>query len=638
MKKFLLLACAAYSLTAAAQGVTIRQVPVDTPTPRSVQATMDFCYCDAMGIAPDLVKAGTECSAAMYIPAETAARFKGATVKSVSVFAGYNPDTYTNTIPEATVWLSYDLDETPFTATTGKLSSDMVSYTDISLEDPYVIDGDKGFYIGYTLKAANDKQSPIIWDNVDHDEDYGSWVRMGADSQWVNLNDQYGAVLIKATFQGENLPLYNVGVFSSSSYGFAYPGDQIETIVNLINLGAASVDEVGLRINIGNDEPIDATMKIEGDIKYNDLFRIYLNAPVNTTGNNVPVRVTVTSVNGQPNTCEDATSTDYLLCLPKGEGFQRNVVMEQGTSLTVDTSPIGIVSNELLGHEYGTTSTFLPVMVHMYDELSGDGYEDFFTSYLCTKIPTVIPNRLLQYQNSSASYDSMDFIYNKVKEMPAYAKMSAKVTPDKSDPSMLDIHTSTTFLGDCHGEWRLAYVVRRDNVGPYTQLNGFAGGELGEMGNFADEPEYADIFHNNVGALIENYNGIEGTVPSDVKAGESYEYDYTLHLDDESKVKNTTILVYLINALNGVIENAVAIPYSEWITDGVETVDAETGVSAEVTAAEGTIRVAGTFAKADIHNVSGQRVATLMKSGSVAVEAGLYLVTVDGKTTKLLVK
>lgn len=605
--------------------------------------SLEFCYCGTMGIAPDAPEAGTEVSCAMYIPAEEAAKMKGNSVTGVSVFTGYDNQTYTNTIPEATVWLTYDLGETPFSSTVGPLSDQMTSYNKVMLEKPYTITGDRGFYVGYTVVSPGPNQASIVFDNNDHDNDLGGWYKLG-DTPWVNQTDNYGFALIKATIEGASLPQNAVGVFNSTAWGFVFPGKLMENNVQFINMGAAPVESVGVEIKCGDQTPMSGTFPVEGEILYNDLFRLYIDALVSQTGNNVPVTISVTEVNGKPNECAENSVTNYVLCLPEGEGFERNVVMEQGTSLSQGGAPIGIVANREMGSKYGEDKTFIPVMVHLYDDLSAEGYDPFFTSYLCTSIPSIIPNRLRQYANTRAGFDEMEYIYNEVRKMPAFAKMSAAVRQDESDPTLLEVTTATSFLYDCEGEWRLAYVLRRDNVGPYPQANFYSqdykllpGQEpFGPMGGFEDEPDPCDIYHENVAVLIENYDGVPGTVPSSVKAGQDYTYTYSLHADDENKLKNTTVLVYLINALNGCIEQAVAVPYSDFNGASVETVESRPAV--EIISKDGGISVKGEFECAEIFTVSGIRAASFNASATVALPAGVYIVNVDGRTTKVIVK
>lgn len=635
MKRLLLLACASIAIAAPAQKVMLRQVPVDFKAPKAAVSTLDFCYCGSMGYASPVKEAGTEVSGAMYIPASIASKYAGSKVTAIQVFNGYDPATMTNEIPEAEVWVASSLGEQPVTSAIGDLTPDILSYSNISLENPYVIEADKDFYIGFTVTTTAPDQIPIVWDRNIHDNDWGGWSRQG-DGNWLNLSSENGFVLIKATFEGEALPQYSVGVYDTLSGGFTYPGGTVEQNIIFINEGAAEVQTLGLEVTVGNQNPINATMNVEGDIAYNDIFRIYVDAEVNETGNNIPVRVRVTEVNGQPNESEDGVSTNYVLCLPKDGGFKRNVVMEQSTSIENEYSPRGIVSNEVIGDLYGTTSGFLPVMVHMYDKLSAQGYDQFFTTGLCTSLPSVIPCRLREYQNSSIELEEFEKLYDKVSEIPAYAKISAEVMPDEEDPTLLTINTFTSFLGDNKGEWRLAYVVRRDNIGPEAQANAFSGGNEGEMGGFENMSNPAKVYLDNVAVLIENYDGVPGTVPSEVKAGEVYEHSFLLHIDESDPACRNTVLVYLINALNGVIENAVAVPQSDFGLSGVTMASEDRG--AMVKSIDGGIVVEGNFSRAALYTLSGQIVGEIHSGAAFSLLPGLYIVNVDGKATKVIVK
>ena len=68
------------------------------------------------------------------------------------------------------------------------------------------------------------------------------------------------------------------------------------------------------------------------------------------------------------------------------------------------------------------------------------------------------------------------------------------------------------------------------------------------------------------------------------------------------------------------------------IVTGIEEIEAD---GAEIAVGEGSIGVAG--GKATIYNAAGQTVATA-NNAEVAVPAGLYIVKVNGKATKVIVK
>lgn len=642
MKKTLLFACVAMAFTASAQSLNLRQAPAIEKAEASEESALEFCYCGSMGIAPDIVDAGVPVSGAMYIPAEEAARFKGSSITAVSVFAGYDSQTGLNEIREANVWITYDLSSEPFTSSNGPLADSPLQYNSIPLEKPYVIEGDKGFYVGYTVVSVNRQQCPMLFDWNTHENDWGGWYKLG-ENEWINQSENYGFVLIKARIEGNKLPTNAASIYSADTWGFAYPGERVETDMQIINMGAEPLKNVTVEVSCGDSAPVSGTLPIEGEILYNDLVRVYLDTYINQTGNNIPIKIRIAEINGKPNEYEGAETVNYVLSLPEGDGFTRNVVMEQGTSLEQGGSPLGIVANRLMGETFGTTDKFIPVMVHMYDDLTAEGYNEFFTSYLCTRVPSVIPNRMRQFRNTRAGYDEVEAVFEQVYSMPAFARMKAAVNQDETDPSTLNISTSTWFLNDCSGEWRLAYVLRRDNVGPASQMNFYSsectrypGTEpLGEMGGFEDEPDPCDILLDNIAILIEDYNGIAGSVPADVKGGTEYKYDYTIHLDDETKLKNTTVLVYLINALNGCIEQAVAIPFSEFNGASVSEI-AEAGV--EVSGLSGAIRIAGEFNYATVYDMAGVRMAEVNNSSTLRMASGIYIVNVDGNTHKVLVK
>lgn len=595
-------------------------------------ASFEFRYCGAQALLIPSAE-GTEVSAAMYIPAEVAARYAGDAVSAVSVFTAYNEETFTNIIPTAKVWLTYDLDSEPFAVAEGALSPEMLTYTAISLPEAYTIEADKPFYVGYTVVSPSEMQSTTVWDQNLHDNDWGAWLKTG-DGPWTNMASQYGFVLIKATIEGDNIVTSAAGIYSSEATQFVYPGENVEGDLIFINEGAEDINSVEVEVTVGDTAPVKEKFFTDYSVDYNGIYRIRPTAPVNVTGNNIPVTMKITKVNDEANKAKEPAVTHYVMSMPKGEGFSRNVVMEQETSLYVEVAPRGIAANELLGQEHGTTGEFIPVMVHLSDELSAQGYDAFFNEGLCTSIPAFIPDRLISYRNTPASYEEMSRVLQEVTAIPAFAKVEADVYADPDDEEMLYVKTSSTFAGDCEGDWRLAFILRRDHMGPYAQANGFSGSDQ-EVGGFEIEPNPADIYLDNIAVMIDSFNGIRGSVPATVKEGESYEYVYDLHLDDPARNRYNTVVVCLINALNGAIENAVAVPYAEFHQTSASTIEAS---AAGATGSRGAIILTGDFERAEIYTAAGARTAAASAAGTLPAAPGLYIVSIDGKAAKVIVR
>lgn len=650
MKKTLLTLslCCLAGVSMAARPEFVKQEAPGAPDGTS---SFDFCYCGSLHTTVPY-PAGMEVSGAMYMPEEKVTEYAGCKITAVNVFVAYDDQTMQNSIKKAKVWLSYDLNEEPFYSQEGALDSRILQYQSITLDEPYVIKSNQPLYIGYTVESPGEMQGSITWDMVQHDNDWGGWAKLpvtddegnpatdenGAlvESRWINYTSSNGFVLIKATLEGSGLPQNAVSVYSSSSWNFAYPGDDNMTRLVLLSEGVQQVESVGLEVTVGDAEPLTATMNLddEEDIFYNDIFAVTVDYQMLAQGINVPVRFRITEVNGKPNESAGGEYTDYVLCMPKGSGFERNVVMEQGTSLAQGGSIRGIVSNELMTAQYGADDTFVPVMVHMYDEASPVGYNAFFEDRLCTTVPSVIPNRLTEFANSSVDIDSYEQLYERVRAIPAIARMDAEVLfEDESDKTLLTVNTVTEFCDDASGEWRLAYVLRRNQVGPYAQANAFSGQDV-EMGGFESDKEVVNIMLDNVAVLIEDYNGVVASQMEDVKAGEKYMYSYPLHIDTDKDLKYTSVVIYLINNLNGAIENVTVVPGGRF---GISSADISEADRVEVFGVTGGIEIRGEFAHAEIYDFSGHRVAGTSTSGMLALPAGLYVVSVDGTASKVIV-
>jgi len=124
------------------------------------------------------------------------------------------------------------------------------------------------------------------------------------------------------------------------------------------------------------------------------------------------------------------------------------------------------------------------------------------------------------------------------------------------------VNTKTTFGDDINAaNYKIAYVVLEDNVGPYYQSNYYSGSSLSQtdyMYDWTQKESRVSIKFNDVArGIYPNVYGQSGSVPSSVKRGVANEYAYTLTLPTNiSNKDNISIVTLLVNSNNGEIVNA----------------------------------------------------------------------------------
>lgn len=617
--------------------IIIRQVPVGEVKSLSFRApetvtTVGFNYCGYPHTAQPY-EAGTRLSGAMYLPSEILKLYDGAKITSISIFTGADQgvDPIVNSIREGDVWITEDLDAEPLAKAHGTLTDDIMAYHPISLDKPYTLSVDKPVYVGFSITSPGMSQGSLVWDMNIHDNDWGGWMKVN-DGPWTNMSEANGFVLMKCTIEGDNIPQNSASIYSSEVSAFTFPGSNVSDDILILNEGAQPINEVKLSIQAGDEEVAKGSFPLDEPITFNNLMRIIVETRCNTTGANVPLRIEVTEVNGQPNENENKSITDRFLCLPHDGGFKRRVVMEQGTAQPIGGSLVGIVTDRAMTAKYGDCDTYIPIMVHMYDDMDAAAYEPLFTSRLCSTIPSVIPCRLVDYRNTAAELESVEDVYLTTRIFPAFAELDARAYFTDENCEEIVLTTDMKFLDKAEGDWGLSFVTRENNVGPYAQVNPYSGKET--MGGFENEPDPVTMLFDHVARDIDTFYGIPESVPASVDKDKVYTYTRQMPFTRE-QIENTDIVVMLINRFNGMIENATVLKGTAIATSSVESIGT---VSAKAIGGKGSISISGDYERASVYSVSGSMAADLRGETEVTLPAGVYIVVVDGKATKTIVK
>ena len=145
--------------------------------------------------------------------------------------------------------------------------------------------------------------------------------------------------------------------------------------------------------------------------------------------------------------------------------------------------------------------------------------------------------------------------------------------------SKLDVKVRTRFAQDYNTEsYRLAFVVIEDYLRA-SQANYYSGGSYGPMGGFENQGSYVQVDLMDVARDIRNYTGLQGSVPSQITAGEVYEYTYTYTLPSTIKDLDNVSIVALLQNKNGskIINADKCETLVEWDAEveGIQSVEAD---------------------------------------------------------------
>ena len=240
-----------------------------------------------------------------------------------------------------------------------------------------------------------------------------------------------------------------------------------------------------------------------------------------------------------------------------GDGFPRKIVMEEATGTWCGYCVYGIESIKLMQEQY--PDNFIAIGLHDGDVM-GNVLENYssITSTFRT-YPSGLFNRTETYYPNTYYIQS---IIEEYKES-AIAKIEASATYNDSEQTSVKVTTNSTFLNSNNAaNYKIAYVVVEDQVGPYNQSNYLSGDASIPSTDYIyvwaqrDNP-YSMLFNDVARGIYPEADGMTGSVPSVIKKGEAYSYSYTFDLPNNIQNKaNIRIVTLLIDNESGEILNA----------------------------------------------------------------------------------
>lgn len=264
----------------------------------------------------------------------------------------------------------------------------------------------------------------------------------------------------------------------------------------------------------------------------------------------VPGEYTLDIIAKDLNSMADAAYVKQINLYVMGEGFERRVVIEEGTGTWCPWCVVGIVGIEKMKEKY--PDNFIAIGVHADDEMSNiENYEpiqSMFTSY-----PSALVNRL--YTVYPSEYSLQEEIEKYMKK--AKAKVEASMYQDESEHNTVVVDTKTIFGAKADNHYGLSYAVIENKVGPYRQANGYSGSDS-PMGGFESMGARVSWLYDDVArGLYGSVDGVSGSLPDKIDANTEYEYSYKIQLPSNiSNYDNVEVVVMLIDQINGEIVNA----------------------------------------------------------------------------------
>ena len=520
----------------------------------------------------------TTIDAAIFVPANHEV-VGGGTVKALRFWLGDNISTISSDI---TVWISSSL---PSSASAAEYSQTIAKsavstrMNEVELTTPYAVNN-QGFYVGYTFKISA-KSYPVMAYGEENVPNTFFYRVTGSD--WMDfpaLGYGYGILALQLLIDGVTLPDYKVSV-SDFETGYALMGSNVNIPVTIANDGKETVTSVSYTITTGSNTSAEQTINVSNLPSFGTAT---LNIPfaADSQTKRYAKTLTITKVNGQPNTSASNVATGSLITI--SETPVAVPVVEEFTGTWCGYCPYGMVGMATAHEQYGDKVVL--IAAHNGDPMEISDYSPImekvgsFPSSFINRIDDVYPaaSNLVYYLNERLSRITIGSI-------------SANAMWTSDDKTEISIDTQTKFVySDDNGQYGIAYVLVADGLtgtgSDWAQANYLSGGSGDASMNFwynsGSKVTGVEFNHVAVGAW-DIANGVSGSVNSTITAGEVQNYNFKADITSKSVVQDKSklsVAALLIDQSTGSIVNATQVAIKDYDPTAIYSIGAATSTEA----------------------------------------------------------
>ena len=613
MKKlFLALAAVATIMSASAES-PLQSIGGKPKLMRMKQATRDnivtravgdeylvFGYCQDVSLA--VGADGYVIEAAIEIPAELAEEWKGNTITAVRIGFGQS------TNRKITLYLTEDLEGYAFLMQEATMNQQW-GWNEVVLNKPYTFDGTP-FYVGYqSACSSTGMDRPVGVDmDIENFSEYGDLAAL--DNEWFTVGEDFGNVCIQILVEGtNNIPRNDLSVEDIYMPPYMQVNTPYEGGFLVTNTGANRINDFTYTFSINGKDAKSGTYTFptplaQGEYDWIRFEGLQVDAP-----GAVSVVATVTQVNGVATTnTENNTLTASFNCFEKV--YPQMVLVEEFTGTWCGYCPQGIMGMEYMGEHYGDAN-FIGVAVHNGDPMDSPTYVQVADQLAQGSYPNSAINRsFLTFPDA----ENLEIYYNVVIAEPSYAEVEITQARYDEEKNAVVIDSSVEFaMAQTGANYKLAFVIAENGVGPYPQTNYLAGSKDPAAGAWGSYPAQTPWIFDEVGRYIKDAWGINGSVPSTIAAYSPVTYSTSIPVSRNWKLNNCYVVAMLLNSQGNVV-NAAKVDSIENAAAGVE------GIAGDV---EESFKV---------FNLQGVKVLETKDASAVkALPAGIYIV--NGKKT-----
>ena len=504
-------------------------------------------------------------------------------ITEISFYTGTDDVSNTNRVTKACVFITDNLTGDFLYTQEVTVTTSPFTKVSVPLDTPFSIPSNSKVYVGvyYTITGADNMV--LVTDYMGHTNNYGGWVAYRSNSReswvWDNISSEYGFFTLGATIKANGLPKNSVSILQIAGQPVAYEYDPFPVTFLLQNNGINDVNNITVEFGFDGEESVTETFDLEQPLPINQLIIGTADVMATKPTKSTNVNINIKAINGEANNAADASASYPVSIVAAGKGLQRNVVIEEFTSISCVYCPVGYTAMEQIHEDYKDGS-IIPVCIHVNspgtDPMTATSFNSVVNRFCTQGVPSSTINRTYSVY---PLFDDLVETAEEIMKLPGLGHVSAEATLNR-EAATVTVNTQTTFAFDyTDGDknFILAYAITEDGVGPYTQKNGYAGVGQDVPGGWQNQPTDVKLIYNDVARQLDRYSGITGSVPAEITAGESYSYTHDVKLNNAvGDPDNINLVVYLINRVSGAIENACTIKnVGNQDASGIETVTAD---------------------------------------------------------------
>ncbi|MBD5420924.1 MAG: hypothetical protein HDR47_06810 [Bacteroides sp.] len=478
--------------------------------------------------------------------------------------------------------------------------------------EPYRI-GPGGVYAGmsFTIDAKDTETQKAPVAAVKGDDMFGTgfWVHTSSTyaNRWKNLVEDYGETpVFEASISG--VPARAVAISASGEY-YTVADESVEVPVKVVSYGSGDIRTLTITESDATSEGNELTVDL------GESNRFYFGYPVDRTLS-IPggaetgrreIGLSVGKVDGEDNTLA-AEGGEITLFICSSRPMHRPL-FEEYTGTGCGYCPRGALGMEKLTEMYG--DRFVGVAYHVSDVMSIADVADY-PNYAPAQPDAFIDRYVKTDPYFGESLSKMEFLVPEVwqAQEEIFSPVHFDLTCDWADDAreQLDVRADFSFVRDyADADFRIAYILMSNGLKgagqPWMQANYYSGETgrwPGDFDVFVNSTRYMpDMTYDHVAIAMPEKDGVEGSVPSDIRANIAMNHSYSMllseavNLQGQSLVQdkdNIYVVAAILDAATGHVLNCAKAVPGVMAVDGIES-DAEP-VSVEYVTLQGQ-RTAG---------------------------------------------